>query len=94
MQNYATYPSMPGALASIMPGFPWRDNGHKALCPLSTPRISAGNMSVERRDRSRCGASTWFVYPSRSALRLAAARCSEAGGASSPIRFSTGSASG
>ena len=35
VQNYATYPSMPGALSSIMPGFWWRDNGHKALCPLS-----------------------------------------------------------
>ena len=39
VQNYATYPSMPGALSSIMPGFWWRDNGHKALCPLS-PRLT------------------------------------------------------
>eukprot|EP01043_Picozoa_sp_COSAG02_P046160 COSAG02_NODE_4293_length_5540_cov_2.278258_1_plen_62_part_10 len=33
-----TYPSMPGALPSIMPGQTWRDNGHKALCPLSGVR--------------------------------------------------------
>ena len=36
VQNYATYPSMPGALASIMPGRTWRDNGHKALMPVIT----------------------------------------------------------
>ena len=45
VQNYATYPSMPGALPSIMPGQTWRDNGHKALCPLS------GALRGERLDR-------------------------------------------
>ena len=37
VQNYATYPSMPGALPSIMPGQTWRDTGHKgpyARCHL------------------------------------------------------------
>jgi hypothetical protein len=33
VQSYATYPSMPGALPSIMPGQTWRDTGHKALIP-------------------------------------------------------------
>jgi hypothetical protein len=34
-QNYATYPIMPGALASIMHGQTWRDNGHlQGLMPV------------------------------------------------------------
>jgi hypothetical protein len=37
VQNYATYPIMPGALASIMPGQTLRDNGHKALMLVIMP---------------------------------------------------------
>ena len=29
------YPSMPLSISHSMPGFCWRDIGHKALCPIS-----------------------------------------------------------
>ena len=32
------YPSMPLSISHSMPGFCWRDIGHKALCPISHRR--------------------------------------------------------
>ena len=36
------YPSMPLSISHSMPGFCWRDIGHKALCPISQPKRSNG----------------------------------------------------
>ena len=50
MQNYATYPYYARSIASIMPGRTWRDNGHKALCPLSGPWMQL-SLSLSSNDR-------------------------------------------
>ena len=33
------YPSMPSSISHSMPGFCWRDIGHKALCPISNAHV-------------------------------------------------------
>ena len=44
------YPSMPLSISHSMPGFCWRDIGHKALCPISgvptSPRDTTPRQSV------------------------------------------------
>ena len=35
------YPSMPLSISHSMPGFCWRDIGHKALCPISYGLIAS-----------------------------------------------------
>ena len=41
-----------------MPGFPWRDNGHKALCPLSTPHLARTVARARHTDSKICSDSS------------------------------------